>query len=132
MHVNREIDAGDRVVILRVSGELGDEGLRSLAAELRSAPEVKPDFGLLIDLRNAVGRSVTTEGVRALARQSLVLSPDSRRAVVVPSDLGYGMGRMYQMLREGRGGEMSVFRDFDEARRWVSQSRRESEPEEIC
>jgi hypothetical protein len=122
MHVNREIDASDRVVILDVSGELSDEGLRSLAAEARAALEEKPDFGLLIDLRNAVGRDVTTEGVRILATQPLLLSPDSRRAIVVPSDLGFGMGRMYQTLREGQAGEINVFRDLDEARRWVTSS----------
>ena len=39
--------------------------------------------------------------------------------MVVPSDFGMGMGRMYQMLRDGEGGGMSVFRDIDEARHWV-------------
>jgi len=126
MHVKREIDASDRVVILGISGELNDEGLRTLAAELRSAQEITPDFGLLIDFRNAVGRDVTTQGVRALAAESLVLSPDSRRALVVPSDLGFGMGRMYQMLREGQGGQINVFRDIDEARRWVTRREQDS------
>jgi hypothetical protein len=126
MHVKREIDASDRVVILGVSGELSDEGLQSLAAELRTAPEITPDFGLLIDFRNAVGRDVTSQGVRALATESLVLSPDSRRALVVPSDLGFGMGRMYQMLREGQGGQINVFRDIDEARRWVTRREQDS------
>ncbi len=120
MLVDREIDAKDRVVTLAVRGELSDEGLLSLPAELRTAPEVEPDFGLLIDLRHAVGRDVTTKGVHDLARLPLVLSPDSRRAVVVPSDVGFGMARMYQILRgEGPGGDIRVSRDLDEARRWV-------------
>ena len=119
MLVECEIDAGDRVVTLAVSGELSDEGLLSLHAELR-APEVKPDFGLLIDLRHAVGLDVTTKGVQDLARLPLVLSPDSRRALVVPSDFCFGMARMYQILRDERpGGDIRVSRDLDEARRWV-------------
>ena len=64
--------------------------------------------------------TVTTDGVRALVAEPLVLAPDSRRAVVVPSDLGFGMARMYEMLREDRGGVTRAFRDFDEARRWVT------------
>jgi hypothetical protein len=45
---------------------------------------------------------------------------------VVPSDLGFGMGRMYQMLREGQGGQINVFRDIDEARRWVTRREQDS------
>ncbi len=123
MLVDCEIDASDRVVTLAISGELNDEGLLTLPAQLRTAPEVEPDFGLLIDLRHAVGRHVTTQGVRDLARLPLVLSPDSRRAVVVPSDFCFGMARMYQILRdEGPGGDIRVSRDLDEARRWVIYS----------
>jgi hypothetical protein len=121
MRVRREIDPAQRVVTLGVSGDLDDEGLLSLAAELRQDPGVDSDFAFLIDLREASGKTVTTEGVRALIAQPLVLSPESRRAVVVPSDLGYGMARMYEMLREDRGGSARAFRDFDEARRWVTR-----------
>ena len=121
--VDREIDASNRVVTLAVSGELSDEGLLSLSAALRIAPEVEPDFGLLIDLRYAVGRNVTTKGVQELAWLPLVFFPDSRRAVVVPSDLGFGMARIYQSLRDEQpGGGIGVFRDLDEARRWVIHS----------
>jgi hypothetical protein len=119
MRVERTLDAAARVVILQVDGELGDEDLMGLADTLAKTPDLDADFSLLIDLRQADGRGVTAEGVRALASHALVLSPDSRRGVVVPSDLGFGMARMYEMLRSQRGGATRVFRDFDEARRWV-------------
>ena len=83
-------------------------------------PGVQPDFSLLIDLRQADGRSVTREGVRALAAHPLVLSPTSPRAVVVPTDLGFGMARMYELRAEPRGGTVRVFRDYDEAQHWLS------------
>lgn len=54
-----------------------------------------------------------------LVERALVLAPTSRRAVVVPSDLGFGMARMYEMLRT-KGGAPRVFRDYDEAVRWVT------------
>lgn len=120
MRIERQVDLVDRVVVLRVVGDLGDEELVGLASELENAPDVKPDFSLLIDLRQANGKNVTSAGVRALAERSLVLSRASRRAVVVPSALGFGMARMYEMLREQRGGATQVFSDFDEARRWIS------------
>jgi hypothetical protein len=94
----------------------------SLASQLENVPEIRPDFSLLIDLRQAQGSGVSSAGVRALAERPLVLSPGSRRAVVVPSDLGFGMARMYELLSEDRGGGTRVFRDYGEARRWLEVS----------
>jgi hypothetical protein len=73
-----QINAADRVVILSVSGDIGDQDLASLGGELEKDPEVQPDFSLLIDLRHAKDGSVTSAGVRALARLPLVFSPASR------------------------------------------------------
>ena len=120
MEVEQKIDAGARLVLLKVSGDLGDQDLLSLADELEKAPDVGSDFSLLIDLRQAHGQNVTSAGARALAARPLVLSPESRRAVVVPSKLGFGMARMYEMLREGRSGAPRVFLDYDEALRWLA------------
>lgn len=120
MQVERKIDSVAHVVTLEVSGDLGDADLLALREELAKTPQLEPDFSLLIDLRHANGRNVTSAGVRKLVEQSLVLSAAARRAVVVPSDLGFGMARMYEMLRKERGGATRVFRDYDEARRWVT------------
>ena len=119
MKVKRSIDSAARIVILEVSEHLGDAELLSLADQLEKDPEVSSDFSLLIDLRQADGRDVTSAGVQALASRSLVLSRASRRAVVVPSDLGFGMARMCEMLSERRGGSARVFRNHSEAMRWL-------------
>jgi hypothetical protein len=120
MKVERIIDPVARVVTLTVSGRLGDEDLLGLADQLAGAPQLDPDFSLLIDLRHANGQDVTSDGVYRLVEQSLVLSEASRRAVVVPTDLGFGMSRMYETLRKNRGGAPRPFRDYDEALRWVT------------
>ncbi len=124
LKIRHQINTVDRVVILSVSGDLGDQELLKLAdkleEDLEEDLEMQPDFSLLIDLRQAKGGNVTIVGVRALAGLPLVLSPASRRAVVVPSDFGFGMARMYESLRDERYGAMQVFRDFDEALRWVA------------
>jgi hypothetical protein len=117
MNVDQEIDHTHRLIILTLSGELTDQDLLGLADRMGKA-SVSRDFSLLIDLRFANGTQVTTEGVHKLAAKPLVLAPQSRRAVVVPSPLGFGMARMYEMLR-GKDGAARVFIDYDEARRWV-------------
>ena len=120
MEVERTIDPASRVVIVTVVGDIDDRDLLSLADRLDEAPELDTDFSLLIDLRQAHGQKVTSAGVYQLVERALVLSPTSRRAVVVQSDLGFGMSRMYGMLRTNRGGGPRVFRDYDEALRWVT------------
>jgi hypothetical protein len=119
MRVAREIDSQSHLVILTVSGKLTDQGLLRLYDELRETEGLTPDFELLIDLRQADGREVSTAAVTSLAERPLLLSPESRRAVVVTSEFGFGMARMYELLRDAKGGEIRVFRDFDEARLWL-------------
>jgi hypothetical protein len=119
MEIERRADREARLIVLVVSGELDDAGLLRLGDELEKAPERELNFSLLIDLRKASGQNVTSAGTRSAAARPLVLAPSARRAVVVPSELGFGMARMYEMLREGTGGATRVFRDYDEADRWV-------------
>ena len=120
MQVDKQVNAADRVVILSVSGELGDSDLLSLAIDIENDPEVKPDFSMLVDVRRADVRNVTSAGVRALADRPLALSPASRRGIVVPSELGFGMARVYEALRNAESGAIRVFRDYEEAQRWVA------------
>ena len=117
MTIDQQIDETHRTVLLTVTGTLSDEGLASLSELIRGTPKISKDYSMLIDLRFADGRQVTTQGVQLLAGKPLVLSPDSKRAVVVPSVLGYFMARLYCLLR-GRGATR-VFMDYDEAVRWI-------------
>jgi hypothetical protein len=128
MPSNYEIDPVRRIVVVTLSGDLTDEGLFKLYDDLTDFPEIKPDFAILIDLRQTSGRSVTSAAVGTLAQRPPLLSPEARRAVVVPSDFGSRVARMYNVLREGHGGEVAIFSDFAEARRWVETG--EAEPHE--
>ena len=119
MEVERTIDPDARVVTLTISGDLDDRELMSLADEFAETPQLESDFSLLIDLRQAHGQKVTSAAVYRLVERALVLSATSRRAIVVSTDLGFGMARMYEMLRH-KGGAPRVFRDYDAARRWVT------------
>ena len=44
---------------------------------------------------------------------------DSRRAVVVPSEMGYGMARMYELMQDGESGQIRVFRNREDAENWL-------------
>ena len=115
-----EVDPVRHIVIVAVTGEITDADLFEIHDYLRSDKTLQPGFALLIDLREANGIKITSAGVRALANLPLVLSPESRRAVVVPSSLGLGMVRMYGLWRGGEDGSIRAFRDLDEARDWLA------------
>ena len=115
-----EIDPDRQILIVTMTGQITDEDLVGIHDHLRSDKTLKPDSALLIDLREANGTKITSEGVRALASLPLVLPPESRRAVVVPSNLGFGMARMYELWRGEEAGRIRSFRDFDEARDWLA------------
>ena len=117
MTIDHEIDHTHRTIRVTISGEMTDHELLGVADLIEKMPGISPDFSILFDLRSATGQKVTSEGVRVAAGRPLILSPESRRGIVVPSMLGFGMARMYQLFR----GENStrVFMDYDKARRWV-------------
>ena len=119
MQVDLQIDHSHRLVTLTVTGELSDDGLLGLGDLIENTPAITPDFSMLIDLRGSSGRSITAAGVRAMAARRLTLRPESRRAIVVPSTLGYGMARMYELLRGDRAGAPRVFMDLDQAHSWI-------------
>jgi hypothetical protein len=49
-----------------------------------------------------------------------IFSPTSRRAMLAPIDVIFGIGRMFQMLRQARGETgIRVFRDREAAMRWL-------------
>jgi len=53
--------------------------------------------------------------VTSTASTKKYIPPESRRAIAAPSDVLYGLGRMFEILRENAGETgIRVFRDLDE------------------
>jgi hypothetical protein len=117
MTVDHHIDDEHRIVILTLTGALTDADLLGLREVIEKIPGMTSDMSLLFDLRFASGLKITTEGVRRMATGPLAFPPGVRRAVVVPSLLGFGLARMYEALR-GEGAPR-VFKDYDDAYQWL-------------
>ena len=82
-----------------------------------------PEF---LDLR-AVGRfEATSAGLQRLvyidANYAKQQSAPSKFAIVAPSDLIFGMMRMYQMLSDLNPNSLRVFRDLSGVEEWLSTS----------
>ncbi|MFI5214687.1 MAG: hypothetical protein ACHQU8_09140 [Gemmatimonadales bacterium] len=118
MPVAYTIDQSRSIVLTRGWGVAVDRDLhahvRSLAADSRFRPHFK-QFG---DLRGVVKADITRLGIRQLSDLN-PFGAGAKRAVVVGSDVVYGMARMYQVMRADRGDELEVFRDADLAFEWL-------------
>ena len=119
MSWHHKIDVANRLVRVRVDGRLTDADLIEGDTALRNDPEFDPAYYQLLDLTEADGSEVTAAGIQSLASLPPLFTSSARRALVVRSDLGFGMGRMFELLRGGKSGEFRVFRKLEEACDWL-------------
>lgn len=114
-----EIDKQRRLVISTGSGRIILSEALAHQEKLRKDPGFDPSFSQVIDLTRITDFALEANDIRRLA-QGTIFSRESRRAIIASSDLVYGLGRMYEILREIAGGDrIRVFRNFDEALDWI-------------
>ena len=117
-----DLDAG--WVLSRAWGTLTDAELVSNRDVMRVDPQFRPELSQLWDFSEVRHMEITGAGVRALAMGVSPFSPASRRAIIVADDAGFGMARMFLLMRDDdRGGAIQVFRDRASAVAWLSAPR---------
>ncbi len=100
-----EIEAAKGEAV-RVSGESGERSY------------------LLVDTSEATGFAGGAPEVQGIAyssvqRAPLVFKPGARAAIVAPTDLAFGLARMWEVYMRGSGLTTSVFRSLSNATIWV-------------
>ena len=119
MPVFYNIDKDRRLVMSTATGILNKEDALAHQNRLRSDPEFDSAYSQLLDFRHVTQIGLTASDIQQLALPN-IFSKHSRRAVLVPNDLAFGLGRMFEILRENAGERgIRVFRDLDEALDWV-------------
>jgi len=121
------IEADRGLVFTRGWGVLTDDELLAHARTLRADPRFVPSYRQLVDFRDLSDVQVTSDGIILLARQN-PFPPEARRAVVVPSDLVYGMTRMFQGRMEASSEQFGIFREIEPAYEWVGLDRASTWP----
>jgi hypothetical protein len=114
-----KIDKERRIVMTSASGPLTLADALSHQQRLVSDPDFDPTFSQLMDLSHITAVDVNAADIRILA-QANVFAPTSHRAILITSDVGFGLARMFEVLRESAGEPgIEVFRDLDKALDWV-------------
>jgi len=111
------IDVARGLVVTRLWGRLTDEDLIDHQQRLRTDPEFDPGFRQFADFSDVEETTIAPEVIRELARTN-PWGAGARRAMLAPSDLLFGLARMFEMLDEHLD-EVRVFRNADEARAWL-------------
>ena len=112
------IDEKQRLVRSRAWGVLVDQDLRSNQQALRNDSRFDPTFRQVYDFTGVTDVQLTQAGIQSLAYNPLFV-PTARRAVVVSSDVAYGMARMYALISNRDERAFRIFRDLDSAQRWI-------------
>lgn len=95
------------------------DGYRKAYADRRWSP----GFNEVTDLRRADLSAVTSDGLRSV--QALVSESTTgftgafRTAVLAPTDLTFGLSRMYELMSADSPESVRVCRDIDDAAAWI-------------
>ena len=118
MPASFSIDLARRMVYSRGWGVLVDSDLRQTQRGLRETAGFEPDFSQLYDFSGVTEVRITGDGLRELSRQS-PFHKEARRAIVVDSEVAFGMARMFQISGDRETSEFQIFRDREIALRWL-------------
>jgi len=123
MPATYEIDKKRRLVITMGLDRVTLAEAMANQERLLKDPEFDPGYSQLMDVTRADLGGLTASDIRMIAERN-VFSVNSRRAIVVSSNLAYGFGRMFETLREIAGEKgVRIFRDIDEAVDWLLANR---------
>lgn len=122
MQASYTIDRERRLIITTASGQITMADVNELKSKLLNDPDFDPSYAHLVDMRALSFTNITGDEIRFLAPDPT--AKKLRQAVVVSTDLLYGLGRMLENMREAAGGfGTRIFRDYDEAVDWLLSKR---------
>jgi hypothetical protein len=108
--------------IATFTGAIGDRELIE-AYEALMSPEYDASLDDLIDLSRVTHMTVTSAGLHrliALYEERAETGHRTRNAIIAPTDVLYGVSRMFQALRgDAQLDELEVFRVREDALRWI-------------
>jgi hypothetical protein len=119
MSTRYSIDPERHLILTVFDGDVSDADLRAHVDSLEADLRFDRTMAELVDLRGVTSSSVTNDAIREVAAAP-PHALSARRAFVAPTDLLYGLSRMYQSYwNRGHLDQAAVFRSLEPALRWV-------------
>ena len=119
MSITMTVDHAQRMVNVRAEGPITHRDVLAHIAEEHAGDGLA--YGELVDARgyHPALSSDEVRGIVAVLRKHAEEEPLGPTAIVVDSDVGFGMVRMLEMLVDDVC-EIHAFRDMNEAERWLA------------
>ncbi len=116
----------DGGVLTQYTGSLSDEELLKSAKErTQFVSKVKLYRYLLSDFTEVDDFNVTSEGIRAtaeIAKKMLQINDRILVSVILPTDVKYGVGRIFQAYADEEDRWIKIARSMDEAVQWLNEN----------
>ena len=109
-----EYDRVNKILLTRIAGRFTDQLLKECEQETRKHVRATSARAQIVDCSAITEYAVSSELVRSLAMQEPVV-PGGRQLFVVPSAVGFGLARMFQILGEPQAAQVTVVRTLDGA-----------------
>ena len=121
MSIEHMVDKKTGIMHVRRWGKITTHDEHDAIIKRSEDPLVVPDIPVIVDCRE-VEPADTTEVVKYIADRATAIAAEldcGPVAIVVSSDLEYGMARMYMGLTELKHPNTRTFRDYDTAVTWL-------------
>ena len=118
MAITYQIDKAKNVLFAKASGELTAEEVQKFRRAAVGDSDFDPHLDTVFDFLDITGLQLSGDEVRELTH-SAIFHERSRRALVVPSKVMYGVSRMYSLYIRADSDVMKVFYEMGDARRWL-------------
>ena len=119
------VDVTNRLRIATFCGAITDTDLLHAYQPVLTDVHFDPALDDLVDLRAVSHMGVTSAGlyrIIAFYDERAPANLSTRSAIVAPTDVLYGVSRMFQTLRgDGHAAEVAVFRRIEAAHRWLER-----------
>jgi len=125
MDVTRTLDPEKKILYTTITGQITLAEVRADMIRLITVPGYDPGMPGIVDMRGATA-GLTSDELRQIA-ETVKSSPKvvsaARRALLVGSDLMYGLYSMFAAFASDGTTEYQVFRDEKKALAWLEEGR---------
>jgi hypothetical protein len=117
-----EFDDEHKLLLVVMEGDVDGAEIVKIDEELRARIiRMQPSAGIS-DLSRVRNFNVPAQVMRSAALQAAPYRAETPRFIVAPSDLIYGMSRMYELVANRPAGKLEVVRSREEALKRLSIS----------
>lgn len=119
MAISYELE--DQILIIKTEGDFHPEDLQSTFQKVFADPDFRTGIKILVHDLDSVFVP-TSKQIEAGAKniEEIMKKFSAKMAIVVSSDVNYGMGRMMEIFCEQRGIDMKVFKELEVAKMWLN------------